>query len=141
MLPLVLSRMILPGRSRPSASALRMIWYAARSLTLPPGFCHSALANTRTAAGSPRVMRRKLKSGVLPICRSIFREESSRSVSESMPAAKVMRCSVPALNKKVNLQVRALRAADCRCLARLCQLTLYVVLECGCYLRRRSSRV
>src|SRR5215813_291951 len=58
VLPLVGSKIVSPGRNRPSASAARTIHSAARSLTLPVGLRSSSLAHSRTSAegdslGSP----------------------------------------------------------------------------------------
>ena len=44
VLPDVPSTMVPPGFKRPAFSASRIICRATRSLLLPPGFCHSALA-------------------------------------------------------------------------------------------------
>ncbi|SLI82576.1 Uncharacterised protein [Mycobacteroides abscessus subsp. abscessus] len=48
MLPLVGSRMVQPGRSRPSASACSIIRSAGRSLTDPVGLRSSSFAHSRT---------------------------------------------------------------------------------------------
>ena len=64
VLPLVGSRIVAPGRSRPSASAARIMASAARSLIDPVGLRSSSLAQSRTSSlgeseGSPT-------SGVFP---------------------------------------------------------------------------
>jgi hypothetical protein len=64
VLPLVGSRMVSPGLSRPSSSAARTMCRATRSFTLPVGLRSSSLAHSRTSEdgdsrGSPT-------SGVLP---------------------------------------------------------------------------
>ena len=58
VLPEVGSRIVAPGVSRPSFSALATIQNAARSLTEPVGFLSSSLAHSRTSGpgdsrGSP----------------------------------------------------------------------------------------
>jgi hypothetical protein len=54
--PLVASSKVLPGPSRPSAMAARTMAIAARSFTLPPGLCHSALPSS-VIPGSERTTR------------------------------------------------------------------------------------
>ena len=75
--PLVASSKVLPGPSLPSAIAARIMAIAARSFTLPPGLCHSALASN-VIPGSSRTTRSRRSSGVLPI-RLSSREPSSIS--------------------------------------------------------------
>src|SRR6185312_10122467 len=55
VLPLVGSRIVDPGLSRPSASARRTMLSAARSLIEPVGFWSSSLAHRRTSALGDRV--------------------------------------------------------------------------------------
>src|SRR5882724_5986506 len=69
VLPLVASRMTLPAVSWPDNSAARIMRYAARSFTEPPGLNHSALAKMRTWGNSWPIRSRGM-SGVLPIVRS-----------------------------------------------------------------------
>lgn len=64
--PLVASSKVLPGPSRPAAMDLRTMATAGRSLTLPPGLCHSALPSS-VIPGGARTTRSRRTSGVLPI--------------------------------------------------------------------------
>ena len=64
VLPLVGSRMVAPGRSRPSASATRTMLSAARSLIEPVGLRSSSLAQRRTDGLGARLGRPT--SGVWP---------------------------------------------------------------------------
>src|SRR5438067_9568730 len=64
--PLVASRIVLPGVSRPRAMPSRIIASPGRSLTLPPGLSISALPDTVTPSGSPAVTAVSRTSGVLP---------------------------------------------------------------------------
>ena len=64
VLPDVGSTMVPPGRSFPSRSAASIIRMPMRSLTEPPGFRYSSLAIT--VGASPRVIRCRRTSGVLP---------------------------------------------------------------------------
>ena len=73
--PLVASRIVIPGRSRPLRSPSRIIQSAGRSLTEPPGFKCSALARICTPAGKSCVIFRNRTNGVLPILDSM---ESAR---------------------------------------------------------------
>src|SRR2546421_11865023 len=66
VLPLVASMRILSLVSSPRRSPSRIIDSAARSLTLPPGLCHSALAYTSTGA-TDFAIRLNDSNGVLPI--------------------------------------------------------------------------
>src|SRR3954468_17823436 len=66
VLPDVASMIVLSGVSRPDASPSRIILAAARSLTDPPGFCHSAFAYNSTPGLSRSNWCRRTK-GVLPI--------------------------------------------------------------------------
>jgi len=68
VLPDVGSRITLPGRSSPDASAASIIAFAIRSFVEPVGFCPSSLAHSRTPGfgdieGMPT-------SGVFPIASS-----------------------------------------------------------------------
>src|SRR5256714_4891359 len=83
VLPLVGSRMVSPGRSRPAASAPRTMCRAARSLTDPVGLRSSSLAQRRTSGdgdsrGSPT-------SGVLP-------QASSRLSNRAIASAGAGEC-------------------------------------------------
>lgn len=64
VLPAVPSTTVPPGRSAPRRSAHATKYSAARSLTLPPPFIHSALPNTVQPVASLRP--RSLKRGVFP---------------------------------------------------------------------------
>src|SRR5436190_11726234 len=66
VLPLVASTRTLSGVRSPRRSPSRTMYSAARSLTLPPGLYHSALAYTLTGA-TDCVMRLKSSNGVFPI--------------------------------------------------------------------------
>ncbi len=82
VLPLVGSRIVEPGRSRPSFSAARTIQIAARSLTEPVGLRSSSFAHSRTSSdgdsvGSPT-------SGVSPTAST---SDRYRIVSRPPPRA------------------------------------------------------
>ena len=62
--PAVPSTMVPPGSSSPRATASRMIHWAARSLTEPPGFMNSAFPRTSQPVASEA--RRKRMRGVFP---------------------------------------------------------------------------
>src|ERR1022692_4219615 len=64
--PLVLSRMVRPGASRPDLSPSSIIRRAGRSFTEPPGLRNSALAYTATS-GHSSSKRRMRSNGVLPM--------------------------------------------------------------------------
>ena len=69
VLPLVGSRMVSPGRSRPASSAARTMNSAARSLMLPVGLRSSSLAQSRTGgapSGTVGESRGSPTSGVPP---------------------------------------------------------------------------
>ena len=69
VLPLVGSRMVSPGRSRPASSAARTMNSAARSLMLPVGFRSSSFAQSRTGgapSGTVGESRGSPTSGVPP---------------------------------------------------------------------------
>src|SRR3954469_11135968 len=78
VLPDVASMMVSPGLSRPDDSPSAIIRDAARSLTDPPGFCHSALAYSSTP-GVSRSNRASRTSGVRPI--SSRTDDAARSVA------------------------------------------------------------
>ena len=80
VLPEVASRIVRSGVSRPVASPSRIIRAAARSLTDPPGFCHSALAYSSTP-GVSRSNWCSRTSGVRPIM-SRTDEPGARSRSD-----------------------------------------------------------
>src|SRR5215203_4114788 len=65
VLPEVASRITLPGTSCPDVMPSWIMRNAGRSLTDPPGFCHSAFAYNSTP-GRSRSMRRRRMSGVSP---------------------------------------------------------------------------
>ncbi len=68
VLPLVGSRMVQPGVSRPSFSACSIMWSAGRSLTEPVGLRSSSFAQIRTSSeGESRGRRTR---GVLPTAAS-----------------------------------------------------------------------
>src|SRR3954471_4595976 len=79
VLPEVGSRIVQPGRSRPSFSATSTIFSAARSLMEPVGFWSSSLAHSRTSAEGES--RGRPTSGVLP---TESRAESKRTRTESV---------------------------------------------------------
>ena len=85
VLPLVASRIVIPGRSDPERSPARIICRAGRSFTEPPGFRCSAFANTETPRGNPNVRRRSWISGVPPMLVSMEVFAASCGCSE-MPA-------------------------------------------------------
>jgi hypothetical protein len=62
--PLVGSRMVIPGKRRPSRSPASIIERPIRSFTEPPGLNDSIF--TRTVAGIPALSRGILTNGVLP---------------------------------------------------------------------------
>src|SRR5881397_3318570 len=68
---------------RPARSAARTIPRAARSLTLPPGLCHSAFAYRRTPRETCAVNRSRGRSGVSPM-RSATREAFGNFAAERM---------------------------------------------------------
>ena len=71
VLPLVASRIVLPGASAPERSPSSVMPSAARSFTDPLGLRCSALAYTSTPAGTPAVVpatRVRWRSGVFPTC-------------------------------------------------------------------------
>src|SRR5437867_2265720 len=76
VLPEVASRMVPPDRSAPERSAARTIASAARSLTEPPGFSHSALPRTSTPAG--KSARPRIGTSGVPPTRSIRSAPSRR---------------------------------------------------------------
>src|SRR6266571_5907887 len=76
VLPEVASRMVPPGRSAPVRSAARTIASAARSLTEPPGFSHSALPRTSTPAGTSA--RPRIGTSGVPPTRSVRSAPSRR---------------------------------------------------------------
>ena len=67
VLPEVGSTMTLPGPSLPCCSAVSTIRRAMRSLTEPPGFRYSTLANKPVVAATPFVTDLSRSRGVLPI--------------------------------------------------------------------------
>src|SRR5215472_7964352 len=66
VLPLVASRITLPRCNLPERSPSRIIEYAARSFTEPPGLNHSALAQISTLGNSAPSRDRRI-NGVLPM--------------------------------------------------------------------------
>src|SRR6266702_751555 len=68
--------MVPPGRSAPERSAARTIASAARSLTEPPGFSHSALPRTSTPAGTSA--RPRIGTSGVPPTRSVRSAPSRR---------------------------------------------------------------
>ncbi len=81
VLPLVGSRMVQPGVSRPSFSACSIMCSAGRSLTEPVGLRSSSLAQMRTSSEGERRGRRT--RGVFPTAAS---GESYRTAQAIPPA-------------------------------------------------------
>src|SRR5215472_5995962 len=79
VLPEVGSKIVDPGRSRPSFSACSIMKNAARSFTDPVGLRSSSFAHSRTSSEGD--MRGKPTSGVFP---SEARRDSKRMRSESV---------------------------------------------------------